>query len=91
MTTQSALLKLFSHLIAESCVEGDREFQERVKSDERLAARLAAEEAQNEKKVSRFEGDIDLRGQDEADAAAEEEKLEEGSAEEAATPTTPAV
>src|SRR5271163_3273340 len=61
-------IKLFSHLIAESCVEGARSFQEKLKGDERLAA-AAAEEAE-QKKVSRFEGDIDLRGTDEAEVAA---------------------
>jgi len=68
-------IKLFSHLIAQSCVEGARDFEEKVKGDERLAAQMAKDEAENEKKVSRFEGDIDLRGPDEADlvAASEEE------------------
>lgn len=64
-------IKLFSHLIAESCVEGDQEFQEKARSDEKLAK--ANEEDNAGKKVSRFEGDIDLRGKDEADVAAEEE------------------
>jgi small subunit ribosomal protein S2 len=68
-------IKLFSHLIAESCVEGDNEFQEKVRSDERLA-KAARDEDGGEKKVSRFEGDIDLRGQDEADVAREEEVVE---------------
>jgi small subunit ribosomal protein S2 len=67
-------IKLFSHLIAEACLEGTRQFQERIKGDERLAAQLAAEEASGEKKVSRFEGDIDLRGPDEAEVAAEVEE-----------------
>jgi small subunit ribosomal protein S2 len=62
-------IKLFSHLIAESCLEGARAFQERIKGDDRLAAQLAAEEGSG-KKVSRFEGDIDLRGPDEAELAA---------------------
>lgn len=69
-------IKLFSHLIAESCIEGGRIFQEKLKSDERLLAQLAKEEKEEGKKVSRFEGDIDLRGKDEADAAAEEEAAE---------------
>jgi small subunit ribosomal protein S2 len=72
-------IKLFSHLIAESCVEGARLFQEKLKGDEKLAAQVAAEEGAGEKKVSRFEGDIDLRGPDEAElaAAAEGETTEE--------------
>lgn len=75
-------IKLFSHLIAESCLEGNRAFQEKIKADERLAAQVANEEREEGKKVSRFEGDIDLRGPDEAElaaaAAAEEETTEEG-------------
>lgn len=70
-------IKLFSHLIAESCVEGNQVFQEKVKADAKLAAQLAAEEAEGGKKVSRFEGDIDLRGPDEAEVAAQEEVVAE--------------
>lgn len=69
-------IKLFSHLIAESAIEGSRAFQEKLKGDERLAAQVASEEG-SEKKVSRFEGDIDLRGPDEADAAAAVEEEDE--------------
>ena len=74
-------IKLFSHLIAESCIEGGKIFQERLRSDEALAAQLAKDDQSGEKKVSRFEGDIDLRGPDEAElaAAAEEESEEEKS------------
>lgn len=68
-------IKLFSHLIAESCIEGARVFQEKIRADERLAAALASEEKDEGTKVSRFEGDIDLRGPDEA------ELTEEGEAE----------
>lgn len=78
-------IKLFSHLIAESCVEGARVFQEKLKADEALAARVAKEEEGGEKKVSRFEGDIDLRGPDEAEVAAAEDETVEGEAAEAAT------
>lgn len=80
-------IKLFSHLIAESCLEGNRAFQERLKADEALAAQVAKDEGSEEKKVSRFEGDIDLRGPDEAELAAE---VEGGTEEaEATTTTTP--
>jgi small subunit ribosomal protein S2 len=82
-------IKLFSHLIAESCVEGARVFQEKLKGDERLAAQ-AAEEGE-ERKVSRFEGDIDLRGTDEAEVAAAEtaaEDTETTEGTETAPPTT---
>ncbi len=81
-------IKLFSHLVAESCVEGTRIFQEKIKADEKLAAQVAKDEAEEAKKVSRFEGDIDLRGPDEAELAAAAASEEEAPAEEAATTTT---
>ena len=56
-----------------------------------LAALLAKEEEENEKKVSRFEGDIDLKGVDAADLEAMEEVVpEEGAAAAAAAIATPA-
>lgn len=77
-------IKLFSHLIAESCVEGGRVFAEKARSDEALA-RKAQEEMDVGKKASRFEGDIDLRGPDEAElaaaAAGAEETTEEATTE----------
>lgn len=81
-------IKLFSHLIAESCLEGTRAFQEKLKGDERLAAQVASDEGE-EKKVSRFEGDIDLRGPDEAELAAAVEggEEEEGAESTAGAPT----
>ncbi len=96
-------IKLFSHLIAESCLEGARAFQEKLKGDERLAAQVAGEGIE-EKKVSRFEGDIDLRGPDEAELlaaavegavvpeaeATEEEKAAAAAAVAAAAGKTPA-
>ncbi|MBI3541811.1 MAG: 30S ribosomal protein S2 [Deltaproteobacteria bacterium] len=83
-------IKLFSHLIAESCVEGMRAFQEKLKGDERLASQSA--EDGEEKKVSRFEGDIDLRGPDEAElAAAAEGTTEEEAAVVEGVTTDPAV
>jgi small subunit ribosomal protein S2 len=60
-------VSLFAKLIADSCLEGARAFQEKLRADETLA-----EEEANEKKVSRFEGDIDLQGVDEADLEAME-------------------
>ncbi len=66
-------IRLFCHLIAEACIEGEHLFQERLRADAALAAKLEAEEKTEEKKVSRFEGDIDLRGTDEADIAQQEE------------------
>ena len=78
-------IKLFSHLIAESCVEGARVFQEKLKADEDLARRVAKEDEGGEKKVSRFEGDIDLRGPDEAEVAAAEDETVEAEAADATT------
>lgn len=69
-------IKLFCKMVADCCEEGDRAFQERLKGDERLAAELAKEENTGEQKVSRFEGDIELRGPDEADLAAAEAEEE---------------
>ena len=75
-------IRLFCQLVADACREGEQVLAERIKGDAALAAALAAEESSGEKNVSRFEGDIDLRGADEADIAAKEE--EESVTEEAA-------
>jgi small subunit ribosomal protein S2 len=77
----SRSVRLFVKLIADSCIEGARIYQERLRSEDPLLAEAQAEEeVVEEKKVSRFEGDIDLRGPDEADLeAAEEEAYEEAS------------
>jgi small subunit ribosomal protein S2 len=75
-------IKLFSHLIAESCIEGNKIWQEKLRSDEKLAQKLAKEEEEKVEKVSRFEGDIDLRGKDIADVEAEEALEEEQQIEE---------
>ena len=60
-------VRLFSRLIADSCLEGAKTFQEKLRAQEVTEQR---EEGEGEKKVSRFEGDIDLRGVDEADLEA---------------------
>jgi small subunit ribosomal protein S2 len=71
-------IRLFARLIADSCLEGAKTFQEKLRAQEVTDAARDAEET--EKKVSRFEGDIDLQGVDEADleaqAAAEEVAVE---------------
>ncbi|MEK6704255.1 MAG: 30S ribosomal protein S2 [Bdellovibrionota bacterium] len=70
-------IRLFSKLIADSCVEGMAIHQEKLRAQEAVdASKLAAEKEEpiEEKKVSRFEGDIDLQGIDEADLEAAEEK-----------------
>jgi small subunit ribosomal protein S2 len=65
---------LFARLIADSCLEGGRIHQEKLRAADARAA--GEDDDSNEKKVSRFEGDIDLRGVDEADIAAMEEPAE---------------
>jgi small subunit ribosomal protein S2 len=85
-------VRLFARLIADSCIEGARTFQEKLRAQE-ISDAAAKEEAESEKKVSRFEGDIDLQGVDEADLeaeATEEEGSEAAAAAAGETPTTPA-
>src|SRR4051812_30050820 len=52
-------IRLFARLIADSCIEGARAHQEKLRAQE--GGEGGREEAE-EKKVSRFEGDIDLQG-----------------------------
>lgn len=81
-------LRLFARLIADSCLEGTKTFQEKLRAQE-ITDAAAKEEEETQKKVSRFEGDIDLQGVDEADLEAEttvEEVTEEGAEPAAATP-----
>ncbi len=78
-------VRLFAKLIADSCIEGARTFQEKLRAQDAPAMR---EEENTEKKVSRFEGDIDLQGVDEADLAAQESSEE--TKDEAAPAVTPA-
>jgi len=68
-------VRLFARLIADSCIEGARVFQEKLRAQE-ISDATAKEDADTEKKVSRFEGDIDLQGVDEADLEAQ--STEEG-------------
>jgi len=65
-------VRLFAQLIADSCIEGAKVFQEKLRAQE--VADQAKEDESAEKKVSRFEGDIDLRGPDEADIEAQTEE-----------------
>jgi len=71
-------VRLFSRLIADSCLEGTKAFQEKLRADD-SAAEALKEDGSEEKKVSRFEGHVDLQGVDEADieAQTEEETTEE--------------
>ena len=63
-------IRLFCRLIADSCLEGIKVFQEKLRAQE-MADATAKEEVE-EAKVSRFEGDIDLQGVDAADLEAQE-------------------
>lgn len=70
-------IRLFARLISDSCIEGAKIFQEKLRAQEGADA-AAREELETEKKVSRFEGDIDLQGVDEADLEAQEVEAELG-------------
>lgn len=80
-------VRLFARLIADSCIEGTKIFQEKLRAQDDKAS-ASDEDALAEKKVSRFEGDIDLQGVDEADLevaeTGEEGTTEEGAAVEGA-------
>jgi len=80
-------IRLFARLVADSCLEGAKVFQEKLRAQE-SADSMSKEEMETEKKVSRFEGDIDLQGIDEADLEAQEVEaelsVEEGEVEAAA-------
>lgn len=69
-------IRLFARLIADACLEGTKTHQERLRAQEGADAQ-GREDDMGEKKVSRFEGDIDLQGIDEADIAAQESTEEE--------------
>lgn len=62
-------VSLFARLVADSCMEGAQLFSERLRAQD-AAALAAEEEVSTEKKESRFEGDVDLKGLDEADLEA---------------------
>jgi len=68
-------IRLFAKLIADSCIEGARAYQEKLRAQEGADA-VGRDELETEKKVSRFEGDIDLQGIDEADLEAQESEEE---------------
>ena len=58
---------LFARLIADSCLEGNKSYQEKLRAQ---SAASHDDDDSGEKKVSRFEGDVDLKGLDEADLEA---------------------
>jgi small subunit ribosomal protein S2 len=68
-------IRLFARLISESCLEGTKIYQEKLRAQEG-AETSAKDDLETEKKVSRFEGDIDLQGIDEADLEAQEVEAE---------------
>lgn len=68
-------IRLFARLISDSCLEGAKTFQEKLRAEGKDMNNL--DDAGNEKKVSRFEGDIDLQGVDAADLEAAEQTEEE--------------
>ncbi len=70
-------IRLFAKLIADSCLEGARIFQEKLRAQD---AEIK-EESEVKAKVSRFEGDIDLQGVDEADIDAQEAEGDEATKE----------
>ncbi len=63
-------VRLFARLIADSCMEGQQIFQEKLRAQDSAGDKREGDV--EEKKVSRFEGDIDLQGVDEADLEAAE-------------------
>lgn len=69
-------VRMFAKLIADSCMEGSKTYQEKLRAKGiDTEAQKESGEAQ-EKRVSKFEGDIDLRGPDEADLEAAAESTE---------------
>lgn len=60
-------VSIFARLVSDSCLEGAKVFQEKLRAEGKSPEALTVEEEAAQKKVSRFEGDIDLQGLDEAD------------------------
>jgi len=69
-------VSLFAKAIADACLEGTQIFQEKLRAGA-LDKAAAAEAEEGEKKVSRFEGDVDLLGVDQADLEAMNKEEEE--------------
>jgi len=70
-------VSLFAKMIADACLEGAQVHQEKLRAAGSNANMANKDEDSGEKKVSRFEGDIDLKGVDAADLEAMESKEEE--------------
>lgn len=71
-------IRLFSSLIAEACLEGNKIFQEKLRANEVQVE----EEKEENKPVSRFEGHVDLVTPDEAELAMAAEAAPEAATEE---------
>lgn len=67
-------VSLFAKMIADACMEGAQTHQEKLRAS---GGNASKEDDSGEKKVSRFEGDIDLKGVDAADLEAMEKSEEE--------------
>jgi len=72
-------VSLFAKMMADACIEGAQIHQEKLRASG--SASDNAKDDGTEKKVSRFEGDIDLKGVDAADLEAMEATEVEGSPE----------
>ena len=72
-------IRLFARLISDSCIEGANTFKEKLRAQEG-AEGSGRDDEQSEKKVSRFEGHVDLQGIDEADLEAQETTEDEAAA-----------
>jgi small subunit ribosomal protein S2 len=84
-------VRMFAKLIADSCLEGTKIFQEKLRAQEIDAAAINKDEVSIEKKVSRFEGDIDLQGVDVADLEAQETSEDEAVLAEATAGAKPVI
>ena len=72
-------VSLFAKMIADSCIEGASTHQEKLRA---VGGASSKDDDSGDKKVSRFEGDIDLKGVDLAELAMLEEAKEAESKEE---------
>ncbi len=68
-------VSLFAKIIADACIEGAQIHQEKLRASG--AANNDKDDDSGEKKVSRFEGDIDLKGVDAADLEAMDQPAED--------------
>ena len=77
-------VSLFARMIADACLEGTQQFQEKLRA---AGGAMSDKDDGSEKKISRFEGDIDLKGVDAAELAA----MDQAPVEEADAATVAAV